>query len=160
MPTPSTRFEWRQPIKLADLVIFANLLRHYHFSGFSQVCKIRTLASSPHIPNLTAKLEYNIPVVRQHALLRWDKPSDQGAEIRYNRAWTVKLLEKILSDPSLKSILVGTKLNAVLLKVIRSSMNRRPRQNSEFLISPHQQTIDFEFKLPMTVARPHLQVNI
>lgn len=50
-------------------------------SGFSPRCTIRTLASSPHIPILSAKLLYNIPVVRQQAQLKWNKPSDQGSEI-------------------------------------------------------------------------------
>lgn len=83
MPTQSTRFELQPPIKLAaPVTLLYQFIILIILLGFSQVCKIRTLASSPHIPNLTAKLEYSIPVVRQHALLRWDKPSDQGAEIR------------------------------------------------------------------------------
>merc|ERR1712142_1126579 len=50
-------------------------------SEYSGCCQIRTLASIPHIPVLSAQLLSSIPVVRQTAHLKWNTPSDQGSKI-------------------------------------------------------------------------------
>ena len=60
---------------------FLSISKLLRVSEYSPCCSIRTLASIPHIPQLTAQLIYSIPVARQSAYLKWNTPSDQGSKI-------------------------------------------------------------------------------
>ena len=125
--------------------------------GFSPRCTIRTLASSPHIPILSAKLLYNIPVVRQQAQLKWNKPSDQGSEIRYVTMVLGSLDRWYGANNNISLVAIESNVDGHQAK--KNIIYRLLKLSSKYQTWIHQPLTDSESKLQMSVVHRPSQVT-